>query len=189
MRKKGEKAMNYFQTLLKKTGYMSIIESIVFALIGIILMWKPEETLSIISYILGGIFCIIGIAKIIGYVQAKGKQDLYNYHLVYGIMAIIIGIITIAYSGTILSVFRIIIGVWIVYSALVRGSTALKLRNLNSRLWLYSLIIAIAMCICGIYIIVNSGAILFTVGLAILIYAIMDFIENILFLKNTKNIF
>ena len=97
--------MNYFQTLLKKTGYMSIIESIVFALIGIILMWKPEETLSIISYILGGNFCIIGIAKIIGYVQAKGKQDLYNYHLVYGIMAIIIGIITIAYSGTILSIF------------------------------------------------------------------------------------
>ena len=181
--------MNYIQTLLKKTGYMNILESIVFALIGIVLMWKPEETLSVISYVLGGIFCVVGIAKIISYIQAKGKQDLYNYHLVYGIMAIVIGIITIAYSGTILSVFRIIIGIWIVYSALVRSSTALKLRNISSPLWLYSLIIAIAMCICGIYVIVNSGAILFTVGLAILVYAIMDFIENILFLKNTKNMF
>lgn len=181
--------MNYLQTLLRKTGYVSIVESIVFALIGIILIWNPTATLTIISYVLGGIFCLIGIAKIIDYVQARGKQDLYNYHLVYGMMAIIIGIITITYSGTILGVFRIIIGIWIIYSALVRATTALKLRNLESKLWLYSLIISVAILICGIYMIVNSGAIIVTIGVAILIYAIMDFIENILFLKNTKNMF
>lgn len=181
--------MNHIQTLLRKTGYISIVESMVFALIGIVLIWNPTTTLTIISYVLGGSFCVIGIAKIIDYLQARGKQDLYNYHFVYGMMAIIIGIVTIAYSGTILGIFRIIVGIWIIYSALVRGTTALKLRSLESKLWLYTLIISLAMLICGIYVIVNSGVIIVTIGIAILIYAIMDFVENILFLKNTKNMF
>ncbi|MFR0822837.1 MAG: DUF308 domain-containing protein [Clostridia bacterium] len=181
--------MNYLQTLLKKTGYVNIIESLIFIVIGIVLMWKPEETLVVISYILGGIFCVIGALKIVNYVQSKGKNDLFNYHLVYGVMAIIIGIITIVYSGTILNIFRIIIGIWIIYSALVRGSSAIKLRNLESRLWICSLVLAMAMLICGIYIIANSGAIIFTIGVAILVYAIIDLAENILFLQNTKNMF
>lgn len=181
--------MDYLQNLLKKSGYINIIESLIFIVIGIVLMWKPEETLAFISYILGGIFCIVGILKIVNYVHAKGKNDLFNYDLVYGIMAIVIGIITIAYSGTILNIFRIIIGVWIIYSALVRGSSAMKLKNPKSKVWIYTLALAIAMLICGIYVIVNSGAILFTIGIAILIYAIIDLTENIIFLRNAKNMF
>ena len=44
------------------------------------------------------------------------------------------------------------------------------------------------MLICGIYIVANSGAIVSTIGVFVLIYSIIDIIENIIFLKNVNDI-
>ncbi len=87
--------MENVKKLLRKTGWISILESLIFAILGIILVSKPEETVKVISIILGSLFIIVGIAKIISYFMAKGESNFYNYNLIYGIMAIIIGIMDI----------------------------------------------------------------------------------------------
>ena len=40
--------MEYFKNLLKKTGWVSIVESLMFAILGIILVWKPEGVMAVI---------------------------------------------------------------------------------------------------------------------------------------------
>lgn len=181
--------MEYIQKILKKTGYVSILESIIFAVLGIVLIAKPEQTIKVISYILGACFILVGIYKIINYVQMKGKNDLYNYHLIYGVMAIVIGLIAIVYSSTIGTIFRIIIGIWIIYSSVIRASSSLKLRVIKSNIWIYTLIISIIMFICGLYIALNEGTIIVTIGILMLIYAIMDIIENIIFVRHVKDLY
>lgn len=180
--------MEYLKDLLKKSGWMSIIESLIFAVLGIILAWKPNEIMAIISYVIGAIFIIIGAIKIINYIQAKGKSDLYNYELIYGIMSAVIGIVVIVYSGAIGTILGIIIGIWIIYSSVVRATSALKLKVLKSNVWIYSLVLAIIMFICGLYIILDSGIIVTTIGIIMIIYAIIDIIENIIFLSNIKKL-
>ena len=175
--------MEYMQKILKKSGTISIIESVIFAILGIILIAKPEQTVKVISYILGAGLIIIGAYKIFSYVKEKGKNDLFNYQLIYGVMAIVIGLIAIIYSSTIGTIFRIIIGMWIIYSAVVRASSAFKLKTVNSRIWIYTLIIAIAMFACGLYIVLNEGTIIVTIGVLMLIYALMDIVENAIFIK------
>lgn len=81
----------------------------------------------------------------------------------------------------------IIIGVWIIYSALLRATSALKLREYKSNVWIYAIVLAVVMLICGIYIVANSGAIVSTIGVFVLIYSIIDIIENIIFLKNVND--
>ena len=181
--------MEYLQKLFKKTGWISIIEAVIFAILGIILVWKPVETLRTISYILGAIFIVIGLCKIVNYFLSKGKYDFYNYDLIFGLMAIVIGIITIVYTDTIGAIFRIIIGVWIVYSALIRISLSFKLRAMKINAWTYSLTLAIAMFICGLYIAMNSGSVVMTIGIIMIIYSIIDIIENVIFMRNVKDIF
>lgn len=180
--------MEYLQKILKKSGWVSLIESLIFAILGIILIAKPEETVKVISYILGACFIIIGIYKIINYIQMQGKNDLYNYHLIYGIMAIVIGIVTILYSSTIGMIFRIIIGIWIIYTAAVRASSSFKLRRINSNVWIYTLILSIVMLTCGLYIILNTGTIIVTIGVIMVIYAVIDIIENLIFLKHVNDL-
>lgn len=181
--------MGYIEKLFKKTGWISILESILFAILGAILIWKPEGTLQVISCILGIIFIAIGIYKILSYFMAKGKYNLYNHDLIYGLMAIVIGIVTMIYSSTIGSLFRIIIGIWIIYSSFIRISLSIKLKAMNIQAWIYSLIVAIIMFLCGIYVTMNAGAVIVTIGIMMIIYAIMDIIEDIVFMKNVKEIF
>ena len=182
--------MDYLQKILKKSGWISILISAIFAILGIILIWKPEETIKAISYVLGGIFIVIGLVRIIAYITAKGKSDFYNLDIVFGILAIILGIVTIIYSNMIATFLNLIVGVWIVYSALVRLNVSIKLKNkVNNRAWLYTLILAIIMLICGLYVIFNSTAIIAAIENEFFIYSIIDIIEQIIFMVNIKDIF
>lgn len=180
--------MQYLKDLLKKSGWMSIAESLVFAILGIILIWQKDAIMSMIAYILGAVFILLGIIKVVNYLQAKSKSDLYNYELVYGIMAVIIGIVIMVYSSTISKIFGIIIGIWIVYSSVVRASSALKLKQIKSNIWIYSLVIAVIMLICGLVVIFNTGAIPATIGAIMITYAILDIIENVIFINNVKKL-
>lgn len=181
--------MEYIEKIFKKTGWISILESIIFAILGAIVIWKPEGTVKVISYILGIIFIVIGIYKIINYFSAKGRYDFYNYDLIYGLMACVLGIVTIAYSNTIGTIFRIAIGIWIIYSSFIRMSLSVKLKALKLNIWGYSLCLAIVMFVCGLYITLNSGAVIVTIGIMMIVYSIIDIIEDIIFMKNVKEIF
>jgi uncharacterized membrane protein HdeD (DUF308 family) len=181
-----EEKMNYLKELLKKTGWVSIVESLIFAVLGIILVWKPDGIMAVISYLIGAIFIAVGIVKIITYVQTNGKSELFNYELLYGIMAVIIGIIIIVHADILSTIFGIIVGVWIVYSSIIRAFSALKLRSIQSNIWIYSLILSAIMFICGMYVIFDAGIIVTTIGVIMIIYAIIDIIENIIFINNVK---
>lgn len=169
------------EKFLKKSSWTDIAVSLIFILFGLMLIVSPEIVTSMIAIILGAIFIAMGIFRIINY-YASGKIE--NYSLAIGIIAIIVGIIIMFCANIILSVFRIIIALWIIYSGIVNLQTNLIWKNFKSRLWLISLILSVLIIIAGIYILINSGAILQTIGIIIIAYAIVDIIENVIFMKN-----
>lgn len=181
--------MEYFKDLLKKSGWTAIVESLVFVVLGIILVSRPETVMSIIAYVIGAIFIAAGVIKIINYIQSNGSSDLYNYELIYGIMAAVIGLVVIIYRSTIDQIFGIIIGIWIIYSSVVRFSSSLKLKSVSGNVWMYSVIISVIMFVCGLYIALSSGAVsavATVVGAIMIVYGILDIIENLIFINNVK---
>lgn len=173
-----------FENFLKKSGWTDIIVSLLFILLGIMLIARPESIIAIISIVLGAIAIIIGVLKLIDY-YSMGKQD--NYILAVSIVAIITGIIIMFCSNIILSIFRIIIAIWIIYSGLMNLQTALVWKDYKSKLWITTFLLAILMIIAGIYILVNNGAMLQIVGGIIVTYGIIDVIENFIFIKKIDN--
>lgn len=177
------------EEFVKKTGWTSIITSVVTAIIGVAIICNADAIMQFVAYILGIIFVLFGVVKLINYFAAKGTYDFYNYEMIFGILAIILGIIAIVYRNTIADIFRILIGVWILYSGLIRLGLVTKLKALNVTDWKISLIVAIGILICGLYVIFSASAIGLAVGITILIYSIMDIIEGIIFLRNVDSIF
>ena len=55
--------MDYFKKILQKSGWISIIESVIFAILGVILITNPDGTVKFISWILGLIFIGVGTSK------------------------------------------------------------------------------------------------------------------------------
>ncbi len=180
--------MEYLEKVIKKRGLETLISSIIFAILGIILIINPEGAIKVVSYILGGIFALTGLFKIISYFGSKGKYDMFNYDIAFGTILIILGIVIIIYCMEISSIIRILIGLWIIYSSILRLNLSFKLKTIESNTWISSLVIAIIMMVCGLYIIFITNAILMTIGIVILIYAISDIIESILFMMNTSKL-
>ena len=179
-----KEVIDMLEKLLKKSGWTDIVIAILFILFGIMLIASPEAVTAMISVILGVICILIGILKICDY-MAKGKND--NYLLAISIVAIITGIIVMFCGDVIFSIFRILIAIWIIYSGIMNLQTAIIWKDYKSKVWLVTLILAITTIIVGVYVLVNTGAILQTVGIAILIYGLVDIIESFIFIKKVDN--
>ncbi len=168
------------EKFLKKSSWTDIIVSLIFVLFGIMLMARPETIKSMIAILLGAICIVIGVLKGIDYF-ASGKSD--NYSLAIAMVAVITGIFIMFCADIILSVFRIIIAIWIIYSGIMNLQTTIVWKDYQSRLWLLTLLLAIAMIGAGIYILVNNGAMLQIVGGIIVAYGIVDVLESFIFIK------
>lgn len=174
--------------LLKKSGWSNILISIIFAVLGIILIAQPDAAVKVITTTLGVVFIIVGIIKIVEYFSSKEHNEIINYDLIYGIIALVIGLITMIYSNAVEFMFRLMLGIWIIYSGAIRLSFAMKLKKINSSAWVSSLIIAIIIIIGGIVVAFTQNAVIIAVGIVTLVYAILDLIESIIFLKNINQI-
>lgn len=173
-----------WKKFLKKSGWTDIIISLIFILFGIMLIARPESIMSVIAIILGLIFIAVGVLRMIDYF-ATDKKD--NYIFAMAVVSIIIGIVIMFCADIILSAFRILIAIWIIYSGIMNLQTTIVWKDYKSKLWLTTLILAIVMIIAGIYVLINNGAILQTVGIAIVVYGIVDIIENAIFIKKVDD--
>ena len=140
-----------------------------------------------ISTVLGIFFIVIGIIKLIIYFVAKGNSSIFSNDIALGIISILIGLVVIVYSSTIENLFRIMIGIWIIYSGFTRLTLSFKLKNINEKVWAFVLILSILMVIGGIYVTFYPGALMITVGIILLVYAVMDLIESFIFMRNIKD--
>ena len=93
------------------------------------------------------------------------------------------------HSGALEVLFGIIIGIWIVYSGIMRISLATKLKSMNIETWIPVLVLAVLMILCGLIMVINANAVTVAIGAIILVYAIMDLIEGFIFVKNVDNTF
>ena len=176
------------EKFLKKAGWTSVITSLIFAVIGLVMIYNPQTTMQFISTVLGIFFIVIGIVKIINYFVSRENSTLFTNDIAWGLIAIIIGLVTMVYSSTIENIFRIMIGIWIIYSAFTRFTLSFRLKGVNDKVWAFVLVLAVLMVIGGLYVTFYPGALIFTLGVIILIYAIMDLIESFIFMKNMKDI-
>lgn len=183
---KGGKAM---KEMIKRTAVVSIITSLIFAVLGIVMITNPEAAIEIVAAVLGITVIVIGAEKIISYFVMKGNQDFFNYELIYGIIAILFGILIMMHSNTFASIVRIIIGIWIAYAGLMKINLSFKLKSANISAWAVVLILSIISLLAGILVMFsNTSSIVILTAVVMIIYAIADIIDEIIFINNVDKI-
>ena len=98
---------------IKKSAWSAAIESLVIMLFGIMLVAWPDVTVLVVSNLIGAIFVIGGIYRIINYFVVKGQQDFFNNSLLSGVVYVLAGIATIVIGEDIAHIFRIIIDIMV----------------------------------------------------------------------------
>lgn len=172
----------------KRAGIISIITSIIFAILGFIMIKNPEGTINVISKVIGLTILLIGIEKIINYLLFNGNGDLFNYDLIYGIIAIIIGVLIMVYSSVFANIVGIVIGIWIAYEAAIKMLLSLKLKNAGVSSWLVMLALSAITLLAGVFIVFNQSSIIVATGIVMIIYAVIDIIDEIIFIHNVDKL-
>lgn len=173
---------------LKKTAWFSVAESLLILILGILFVAWPGITTLVIANVLGAIFIISGIYQIINYFVVKGQNDFFNNSLLTGVIALLIGIAAIVLGEGIADVFRIVIGIWMIYEAFVRINTSIKLHAAGIKIWSYVLILAIIMLALGIFVTFNRGAVITLIGWMMILTGVIGIIGDIIFIQNVNDI-
>ena len=173
---------------LKKSAWFSVAESLAILIFGILIVVWPDITIQVIANILGAVFIISGIYQIINYFVVKGQQDFFNNSLLSGVLALILGVAVLLIGENLANIFRIVIGVWIVYESLVRINTAIKLHSVGIKSWQFVLIIALCMLVIGIFITFNTGAIMQLIGWMMILSSIFGIVGDFVFIQNVNSV-
>ena len=171
---------------LKQAAWTAVIESLATIVLGILLIVWPDVVIKTIAYIVGFFFIIKGAYQVINYFVVKGQNDFLNNGLLFGVISILIGVTALLIGEEIASVFRIVVGIWMIYESLVRINTSIKLHAANIEAWKYILILALGMLILGIFITFYNGAVVTLIGWIMVLSGIIGIIGDAMFIQHVN---
>ncbi len=173
---------------LKKTAWSAVIESLALIVIGILFIVLQETMVQVLAYIVGAFFIVKGGFQIVNYFMEKGQNDFLNNGLLAGVVSVLIGVAALVIGDDIANVFRVVIGIIIVYESLVRINTATKLASAKINVWKYILIIALIMLVLGVFVIFNEGAVALLVGWMMVLTGLVGIVGDVMFIQHVNQI-
>lgn len=168
----------------------SICASIILMILGLLLIFQSEVTITTISYIIGAALIALGVLALIRFIKSARNITEMNFNLdiIYGLVTVILGIVIITNPKAIASILPIVLGIAIVINSASKLQYAFILKNDNNDMWKTTMIIAIVSAICGVILLFNpfAGAVLIMkiVGIFIVVYSVLDIVSTVIIKKN-----
>lgn len=173
---------------VKQSAWVAIIESLATIILGIFLIAFPDAVIKVVAYIVGIFLVIKGAYQIINYFVVKGQNDYFNNNLLFGIISGLVGIAALVMGEEIAGIFRVVIGIWIIYESLVRVNTAIKLHAAGIEAWKIPLVLALAMLVVGVFITFFEGAVVTLIGWMLILSGVIGIIGDVMFIQNVNSL-
>lgn len=168
---------------------LSVVVSILFVILGIVLMVWPETSLNTISYVLATFLIIYGIYNFIDGFTIN--PIFYFMQMTNSILSVIFGIVLLVNPTFFEKLIPIVLGIFFIISGSFKVRMSFIIKGVTGN-WFLSLITSIIMILCGIVLIMNPmiTAIVVTsmIGIILVIYSIFDIIDTFIFKARVKDI-
>ena len=171
---------------IKKAAWSSVIESLAILILGILFIAWPDMMVKIISYVVGIFFIVKGAFQIINYFVEKGQNDFFNNGLLMGVVSALIGIAALVMGEDIANIFRIVVGIFIIYESLVRINTAIKLTAAGIGIWKYILLLSVIILVLGVFVTFND--VTTVIGWMMIASGLIGIIGDTLFIQQVNNV-
>lgn len=138
-----------------KIGY--IILSVLYCVLGILLITMPELSITAMGILLGIGMIVFGIVKIVGYFSKDLFRLAFQYDLAFGGLLIALGIIVLVNPEHLLSFFCIVMGIAVLCDGLFKIQIAIDSKPFGIRTWWVILAFAIITVAAGILLIIRPA--------------------------------
>lgn len=164
----------------------SIIISILFFLLGLILFIDFNKVINFVSYVLGTIIIALGVYKLWSYYRKKLNNEITDYNeFGFGVVDLILGILIIVLAEAFTTILRFFVGGYILLAGINRFVQTMSNNELKRSKFISLLLMSIIVIGLGVYTILNKNS-LDIIGLLIMIYSIIEIIESIMFRTSSK---
>lgn len=168
---------------------LSIILSVLFMIVGILLIVWPKASLDTFAYVIGTIMIIYGIYSFIDSFSINPALCLFQ--MTNSILSFLLGICVFLNPSIFESILPIALGIFFIISGAFSSRLSFVIKNIDSG-FILSLISSILMIICGVILIINPAGtiILITafIGIILIVYSISNIIDMSIFKSKVKEI-
>lgn len=140
---------------IAKTGYL--VASVLLLLTGAVLAFFPDVSVLVLGTILGILFLLFGLVKLIGFFSKDPYQLVFEGDLVAGILCIAFGLLLLLRTERTMSLFGIAFGLMLLADGLTRIRIALDARPFGIRAWWLILASAILTALLGLVLLFHPG--------------------------------
>lgn len=158
-----------------KVGY--IILSLLFCVIGILLMVLPEFSPGALGRLLGIGMILFGAVKLVGYFSKDLFRLAFQYDLAFGILLIALGVITLVRPKDALSFLCVMFGIPVLADGLFKVQIALDARAFGIHRWWLILVLAILSGGFGVALVVRPSE---SLGVLSILFGLGLFAEGVL---------
>ncbi|MDB5144928.1 MAG: protein of unknown function rane [Mucilaginibacter sp.] len=114
--------------------WVFLVRGILFILTGIYMISSPATSYVALGFFFGLVILLAGIAELLHAYQDRRESNR-SWHLVIGLIDILLGLILMSHISASVTVLRIIVGIWFLF----RGISLLSFSGILGRSWILSL--------------------------------------------------
>ena len=131
-----------------KIGYLVI--SVLFCVLGVVLLFTPGVSALWIGRLLGIGLILFGAIKLVGYFSRDLFRLAFQYDLAFGLLLMVLGIVTLSHPGDALSFLCVMFGIPVLADGLFKIQIAMDSRQFGIRNWWLVLVLAALTCVVGV---------------------------------------
>ncbi len=174
----------------EKTFWTTLISSLLFIVFGVVLLFQPHTTITIISRCITAITLFVAIFGLYKYFTRKDKTKKIDINILYSLVALIISVLVFIYPTAIAGLIPIVMGSFMDINALFKIGYLKQLRKNENKDFGVCLLIFIVMMSLGIILILNPLKNVLemsqSLGVLITFYSVLDIIICYLFKNNIE---
>lgn len=182
---------NSIKNVYKRFINYSFIMAILTFVLGLIVLFVPGISTKIAG-VIAGVSCIAsGLCSLYNYLKRDGAK-LFALSIVFASLYFVLGLILILYPYSAMTFVTVCLGLYLLFKGALKIDYAMWFKRGNEDCWLITLVSGIMVVIIGILLLFNPFAAGLTlaqiVGAFMMIMAVVDFSNTLMFKKRTKEI-
>ncbi|MGN0605869.1 MAG: HdeD family acid-resistance protein [Oscillospiraceae bacterium] len=161
---------------IEKFKKIFLSTSTLFVIAGLFLILNPQISQQAVGIIIGVVFIIFGIAKLLGFIFNIGLKSETFFDFINALLNIGLGMFVIYNHGAVLSAASMIIGIIVAFESVMKITTSFELKKVNYSKWQNELTFGIISLIFALFIIFNpfksAMAVYVMIGIAMTAYGL-----------------
>ena len=175
---------------IKKCEMYSMIISILMIVLSLCLIFKPVKSIETFVLLFSIIMLVNGVIGVVTYFTIESDERLFSFDLLSGITNILAGVLVFIYRSSLVEVFPIMLGIYVIVSNLLKMQISINLSTVPESNWVLLVIMSILNMIIGVLLITNPFESIITIttlcGIFLLVSEVISIVEEIYVLIKIK---